>query len=122
MIRSGAKRPLAILMLAVLALCGLLLRGQAMPAPAAVAALYGTVCHADGTDRRDPTRPVTDCDTCVLCQTVHCDHGGLPILPLRVALRPEAAGRERSPMPVTAEPGRGRPREGSRARAPPATA
>jgi|SRR5271166_4573705 len=122
MVRSGAKRPLPTLMIAMLALCGLLMRGQAMPAPAAVAAVYGTVCHIGGTDRRDPTRPATGCDSCVLCQAVHGDHGGVPILPLRVALRPEAAGRERSPMPVSAEPGRGPPREGSRARAPPATA
>src|SRR5208283_5394881 len=122
MIRSGAKPPLATLMLAMLALCGLLLRGQAMPAPATVAAVYGTVCHAGGTDRRGPAGPVTDCDTCVLCQAVHGDHGGIPILPLRVALRPEPARRERPSIPVTAEPGRGRPQDGPRARAPPATA
>jgi hypothetical protein len=74
------------MMLVILAALGLLLRAQAAPVSAEAGLFYGTLCHSGDADRPRPLRPATGCDACLLCQTVHSDDGGVPILPARFVL------------------------------------
>nr|WP_294513427.1 hypothetical protein [uncultured Rhodopila sp.] len=121
MIRSIAPRRLPALMLAMLAVWALLLRVQTIPAQGDVVALYGTLCHTGDPVPRDPGRPPTDCDTCLLCHTVQDDHGGTVLLPSAVPIAEPGFAPSRL-APIAAETGFGRLRDVPRARDPPATA
>nr|WP_294529838.1 hypothetical protein [uncultured Rhodopila sp.] len=117
MIRSIAARPLPALMLAMLAVWGLLLRGQAIPMPDTVVALYGTPCHAGDARQHGPGHPQADCDTCPLCQAVAGDHGAI-LTPSVMAFAVAGLASRSLAMQVT-EAGFGRPQNAPRARAPP---
>jgi hypothetical protein len=89
MVRSLSARRWPALTLALLAMWGLLLRGQVMPAMAADA-LPGlprvAICHSGPDQRRPPDHQAADCDACLLCQLVHGDHAGTALLPRGPAL------------------------------------
>jgi hypothetical protein len=122
MIRSIATRRVPAVLLAMLAVCGLVLRGQVMPAPAGVAAIWGTLCHTGESDRHDPVHPATDCDSCLLCQALAGDHAATPVLPPCAVLHLQPSGASCPAALASAGTGPGRPQGAPRARAPPAGA
>jgi hypothetical protein len=109
------------MMLGMLAVVALLLRTQAEPVPSAPALVYGTLCHTGG-HQRAPGHPATDCDACVLCQAVHSDHSGMPILPSQAVLGTPSETIERLAVHMAPEPRRALRQDGFQPRAPPATA
>lgn len=89
MVRSLPLRRWPALTLALLAMWGLLLRGQVMPAMAADV-LPGlpqvAICHSGADQPRTPDHQAADCDACLLCQLAHGDHAGTALLPRELAL------------------------------------
>lgn len=113
----------SVLIVACLAMLGLVLRGPLAAVPPSgfvlMAGFPAPLCHTGSPDRPDPAGHAADCDTCLLCQMVQ---SAVPILPAApVLLGPPAssgpglvaASRALQAAPVA---------RGPRARAPPRVA
>ncbi|HEY0181430.1 MAG TPA: hypothetical protein VGC09_01365, partial [Rhodopila sp.] len=101
---SVHPRPLLPLMLALLAVSGLLWRGQnvaAMSGEILFAAFPVAVCHTGVDDRRPGApSPMPDCDACLVCIAAHGLNGAPALVPAGAELPAMSAADLRLPAPA----------------------
>ncbi|MDR3530094.1 MAG: hypothetical protein P4L90_06030 [Rhodopila sp.] len=128
MFRSMPMRRLPGLTLALLALFGLLLRGQVTPnttsgTPVALFASFQVAfCHTGHDDPRHADHPAADCDACLLCQAARSDHAGTPVIPRGAEPPVVSVATFAMPVPPVSTTPRATGSSGLWARAPPADA
>jgi hypothetical protein len=122
MTRSVPATQIPALILALLAVLGLLSRGQpasAGPNEMMVAGFRVALCHAGSTGHGPADRPMADCDACLLCVAVHA---ATPLLPACAGLPPVSVAALLRPMPPVAAFVWVAAPQGTRARGPPSAA